>query len=217
MSWQRIGIGLAALGLALGVAGCNIVGAAVLMLHPPIMQEPEIELTKNRLVVLIEYARPSDAHPIFTQTFRDRLTEVFHDKKVNDKIVPVEEIQDLKNDHTDFAKWSLQRIARELDAEQLLYVRVERLSMSTTDGYPLLQPGVELRLKVVGRDAPVDHPRLWPEEREGRLIQRARPTREAADTLVVDSEAEKLAKDAAWLAAKPFYKFDTEEKDPWEP
>lgn len=215
----RVAAGMLLLGLIAGSLGCNIVGATVLMMHPPVMQDAEVELTEGRLAIFIEYAQPRQENAVFTQTFYDRLVEILREQEVAAQVVPLQEVLRLRQKHPDFRQWSLQRVGRKLDADQILYVRVERLSLRSAPGQPLLEPVAELRMKLIDPRAIATPARLWPprNEPEGRAIHRARQTREAADSVLLDAETVKLAKDAAWLAAKPFYKWDTEKKDPWEP
>lgn len=211
---------LVALGL-LGVGllpGCNIVGPALILTAPPQMKAAEVKVTDKRLALVIEYARPAEENPVFTGAFCQRLVEVFRDKRVNQSVVPQAELLRLRRDNVDFREWSLQKIGRALNAEQVLYVRIDRLRLCERQGGLLLAPEVRMHLKLIAPWERSENVRLWPprEEREGRLIQRGRPMQEAVDTVAVDEEAAKLGRDAAWLAAKPFYKYDLEEKDPWE-
>jgi len=213
--WPHL-FGLAAI-LSL-VAGCNIIGALLYLTAPPQMQDAEIEVTKQRLAVIVDYAHPDEEHPVFTRAFRDRLVELLREKEVNDLVIPQSEVLRLKRDKPEFRTWSVQQIGRELHAEQVLYVFVEKLQMRDRADSPLLMPQVSLRMKLIAPWEKGENTRLWPPraERKGREIKRGRPTREATDAMMLDSEASKLGRDAAWLAAKPFYKFDLEEKDPWE-
>ncbi len=204
--------------LMLVLPGCNIVGPLGVLLSPPQIKKADFKLTHERLAVLIDVARAGDENSVFTQAFHDKLVEIFREKKVNSQVVPATEVLRLRQTNPDFARWNLQRVATALGAEQVLCVRIERLSLRTTPEHPVLEPFVEMRVKVVGRDAPAKSARLWPgsEEREGREISRARLICEATDPTIVDSEAAKLGKDAAVLVAMPFYDVDTEAPVPWE-
>lgn len=216
---MRAVMGVSLLSWAFASMGCNIVGAAVVMLHPPLMQDAEIELTDGRLAIFVEYAQPRHENPVFTQTFYDRFAEILRERELEAEVVPLSDVFRMRQANPDFGQWSVQRIGRKLDADQVLYVRVERLSLRNQPGQPLLEPIAELRMKLIDPRAIATPARLWPPkgEPEGRVIHRARQTREAADTVLLDAETVKLARDTAWLAAKPFYRWDTEKKDPWEP
>ncbi len=201
-------------------AGCNIVGSAVYMLHPPVMNEREVELASGRLAIFVEYARAQDENPVFTRTFHERLTEILREYEINDRVIPAEEILRLRQANPDFQRWSVQRVGRELDAEQVLYVQIRELNLRSTPTNPLLEPVVHMRTMVIDPNVLPRAARLWPDrskEMYGREVSRARQIREAADDILVDSETRKLAREAAWMVAKPLIPYDTEEKDPWEP
>ena len=202
------------------LAGCNIVGALVVMLAPPQIQKAEFKLSEQRVVVLIDMARPEDENVVFRQALHDKLVEIFGENRVKTDLVPEEEVLRLRQQNADFKSWDIQKIGRRLNAKQVLWIRVDRLQLREAPGSPLLTPVAQLRLKLIGTEQESrGGARLWPssQEPEGRAVQRARPAQDAASNTVIDEEARKLGKDAAWLVAMPFYDVDLEKKTPWEP
>lgn len=200
------------------VAGCQIFSAMFLLFGPRQIKKTEFELTKDRLAVFAEFARPEESNAVFIKAFYDELESVFRKKGINTNIVPREEILRVRQSNPDFAHWSLQKVGRYLNARQVLYVRIERLQLYEAPDTPVLSPMVRMRLKVISPDAMADSARLWParEERFGRKIEVERLTRDASDSIIADAEAAKLAKDAARRAAMPFYDVDLEEPVPPE-
>jgi hypothetical protein len=217
---SAVRVAVTTLGAALfALSGCNIVGSLMYFTLPPQVQKREFELTSGRLAVLVEMARPEQDNPVFAEAFHERLVEIFREqKKIRAQVIPYMDVVRLRQKHADFYKWSLPEIGRRLKADQVLYVRVESLELYTDPGSPVLAPQVRLRLAVVDPNAPAGTSRLWPppEEREGRIIERGRHQRPVDSTTIVDSETRKLARDAAVLAAMPFYDVDLEEPVPWE-
>lgn len=210
---------LVATAALLAATGCNILGPLGYLFAPPQIKKADFKLTKGRLLVLVEYARPEDENPVFTQAFRERLAELLRERKVNDQLVPYAEFARMQQEREDFDQWSVQRVGRALQAEQVLYVRVTRLTLRPAPDYPLLEPEVRLALKVIGMSDDPKAARLWPpgSEREGHTLERARPPQEAMDARGLDAETRKLARDAAQLVVMPFYDVDTEEPVGWEP
>lgn len=201
------------------LSGCNVVSAIAYFFGPPQIQRAEFKLTSGRLAVLVEMVRPEEDNPVFVQALHDKLAEIFRDRGIKAQLIPLEDIARLRQQSPDFGQWSLQKLGRRLNAQQVLYVRVERLQIREAPGSPVLVPVADLRLKLIDPNAPPEAARLWPgrQEHQGREVQRARPAREATDGVAIDSEAAKLGKDAAWLVAMPFYDVDLEQKTPWEP
>jgi hypothetical protein len=205
--------------LLIPLTACNIVSLISYYFSPPQIQPAEFKLTDGRLAVLIEVAHAEQDNPIFAQALCERLAEVFRDHGVRSQLVPQEEIYRLRQQNRDFLKWSVQKVGRCLNAKQVLYARVEELRLRESPDVPVLQPLVQMRLRVVDPAAPADKAQLWPgpQERQGRAVSRARPERLAEDAIAIDEEAAKLGKDAAYLVAGPFYDVDLEKKTPWEP
>jgi len=209
-------------GLLLGLCGlaggCNIISALAYFFGPPQIQKAEFKLTGGRLAVLVEAARPEQENPVFTQALCQKLGEILREHGVKAQLIPQEDVFSLRQQNPDFATWSVQKVGQRLNADQVLYIRIEHLQIHPP-GSPLLEPAVSMRLKVIAPDRPPEAARLWPSlaEPEGRQVQRSRPAVVAGDALTLDSEAAKLGKDAAWLVAAPFYDVDLEKKTPWEP
>ena len=118
------------------------------------------------------HARANHANPVFETTFHKRVVELLRENKVKAEILAYDEIDRLRQSHSDFASWSVQKIGRELNADQVLYVRIEELRLAQKNN-PLLIPSVALRLKLIAPRAPAANARLWPDadrERDGREV-----------------------------------------------
>ncbi len=204
--------------LGTGLAGCRQVASIGILLSPRQIQKAELTLTQDRLALLVETVRATDDNPVFTNELHKKLVTIFKEKNINDQVVPYQEMLRLRQSDPNFSKWSLQKVGRRVDARQLLYVRVETLDMHEEQGSPVLHPRVLIHTKVIDPRESRDAARLWPpsSERGGRLVQCARHQQEAADSMLLDSESAKLAREVAWLVAMPFYDVDLEEKPPIE-
>jgi len=204
---------------SLGTTGCNIISALAYYTAPPQIKKAEFALAPSRLAVLVEAANPEEDNPIFVRAFHQRLAELLTEHRIAAQLVPLDEVLTLRQQHPDFATWNLQKVGRWLNAEQVLYVRLERLQIRETPGSPILAPAVQMRLKLIGTNQPPDQARLWPgpQERDGRVVLHTRPPKELGSLQQVDDEAAKLGKDAAYLAALPFHDVDLEQKPRWEP
>lgn len=214
----RLGCG-ALVALLLLISGCSEIGSALVFFGPRRIQKAEYTLTKGRLAVLIETARPEDDNPVFTQALHEKLVEVFRDRKINEQVVPLDEMMRLRQTRPESEKWSFPRLGRALSAEQVLYLRIDRLQARARAGQPIIEPQVNLRVKVYSVDEKLETPRLWPgkTEREGRPVEHKRQTHEVTDAVTTDAEVAKLGHDTAQKVAMPFYDVDQEEKIVWDP
>lgn len=218
MSRRRAIAAAALAALLAGAAGCNIFGPLLYLTAPRQIKRAEHALPKGRIAILVEYAQAGEENPVFHNALLDKLEEIFRERKVADDIVPMEEVVRLRRRSPEFASWGLQKVARELDAVELIYVRVESLRLRATPEYPIIEPRVVSRVRVISTEQPSSAARVFPgsEEPDGREITRARAFREADQPLIIDEEAAKLGRDLAHLVAMPFYDVDTEEAIPWE-
>lgn len=194
------------------LSGCGWIGAIAYYLRPPKKIDPEFKLTTGKVAIMIDFARPSEENPLFTKAFFDRFVENLETAKAPIDAIPLEQVARLRQNNADFGKWGVQRIGRELKAEQVIYIRVARLQLEESPGAPVVEPRIAGSIVVIGVDAPSDKPRLWPDSVEGREISAARQIREIVDQRTVDEEAIKLGKDLANTLARSFHEYDSEDK-----
>lgn len=211
---------LTALVALLGPAlGCNVLSSVAYFFRPRQIQKPEYDFPAgSRVAVMIETAPPGHQNPVFNEALYERLVETLREGKSKATFLPLRAVTDLRQAHPDFDRWSIQRVGRELAANHVLYLRLDRLVIRQSPDYPVLTPTVDVHMKLIGVEQPGVHARLWPdrEEQEGRAVSWSRPTREAGDPEIVDLEARKLGYDTAYHVAKPFIEVDLEKKPPME-
>jgi len=199
--------------------GCRAVGAAAYYLRPPQIQKAEFRFPRDsRVAVLIDAAKPEADNPVFARALYDRLRDYFREYRSPARLVPLRDVLDLRqSDPQAFARWSVQRIGRELGADYVLHVRVDSLRLLENQGVPLVRPQAQIHIKVIVVDHPATDARVWPEEPEGRAITCKRQAREASGPQAVDEEAAKLGSDAAYFVMMPFFNVDLEARRPVEP
>lgn len=199
------------------VTGCvkNPIGAAAYFFSPKQIDKADFHLTQGRLAIVFETAA-GEENPVFARELHTTLTRELQDRQVPSKVIPYTEMISLRQ-KPEYARWSVQRIGRELAADQVLYLRAERFLLRETPEYPVLTPSVTLRIKVIDPDAPANHARLWPIDDRGTELQCSRPASEASGPDAADRAAQSLARDTARLVARFFYDVDLEEKPVREP
>jgi hypothetical protein len=207
----RGGLGAGLLAAAALLAGCNLVGPIAYYLRPPQIQKPEFKLSESgRVAVLIESGRGVQESPVFAESLYNQIVEISRVKKSATEFVPLGDVYALRRSRPDFASLSVQRIGRELNAEQVLYIRIDELRTRESPDLPVVEPSVSVRCSVVGVHALPDMARLWPSEGEGRRETATRQAQMAAGPPDVDLALSKLAKDLAWRITVPFFQTDLE-------
>ena len=198
---------------------CAQLGAIGYYLRPRQIQKPQYEFPADaRVAVLIEAANPQQENPVFNQALYERMVDMLREGKSQAALLPLSKISELRRRNADFSKWSVQKIGRELNADQVLYIKIDSLVIRPTPDHPLLTPEVSLHMKLVGVQDPSVHARLWPEAKEGHPVQCKRQVAEAADENPEgpDIEARKLAYDTAYWTTMPFLEVDLEVNPPVE-
>lgn len=201
-------------------SGCNIITAIGYFFRPRQIQKPEYEFdVPSRVAVVIDTARSRDENPVFNRALHERVGEMLREGGSRATLLPLRAVADLRQTNPDFESWSLQKIGSTLDADYVLYIRLDQLVIRESLEYPLLTPAVSLRMKLIGVNLPSAHARVWPEEeKQGRLVSCARQSAQAADSDpdAVDLEARKLGYDTAYYVSMPFIEVDLEERPPVE-
>jgi uncharacterized protein YneF (UPF0154 family) len=213
----RAGLAVLLMLLAL-TAGCrSLIGAMGYYLHPRQIQKPEYEFpAKTRLAMLIDNARPAEENPMFNQALLERVVEMLRDGGAKAEVMPLQAINDLRRANPDFGQWSVQKIGRTLQADQVLHVKLDRLVIRESPDYPVLTPTVDLHMKLVAVNQPATTARLWPKAKEGHAVHCTRQTADSSGADADDLEATKLGHDTAYYVAMPFIEVDLEENPPVE-
>ncbi|TWT44606.1 hypothetical protein RAS1_10210 [Phycisphaerae bacterium RAS1] len=201
--------------LLAGLAGCSALRALAYYLSPPQIQKAAYKLTEGRLAIVIDYAHAEDENPVFSRRLHDAITGLFRDHKVKSQVISFDDVLSLRQVNRDYSSWTIQRIGRELEADEVLYLRVTRLQFQEEPGHPVVAASAALGVKVIGTQQDEAHARLWPEERDGKSVTCSRPPLEAARE-TIDIEAAKLATDTSHFVGGFFYDTDLEEKPPKE-
>lgn len=209
---------LALIMLSCGLTGCQILTGFAYFLRPAQIQKAEFHFGDGPLAIFIESAAAEGGIPIFERELHSKLRDIFRAKKISTNVVPHDRAMNLPRRHPDFRSWNLQKIGRELGADQLLYVRIMELRVRESRDAPLLNPMVRLEIKVIDVNAPPSKPRAWPESIGGRdLSPVTRQAQEISSRERTDQATVKLARDAAYRVAEPFYDVDLEAHTPREP
>lgn len=205
---------------ALLLAGCQMLAAIGVLFAPRQWQQAEFQFTEGNLAIIIDYARPAQMNPVFDQNLHKQLVEHLRTNKVSSRVVPHDDVTELRQKNRDFSSWSVQRAGRALEADQVLCIRILDLQARPTAGQAVITPEVALTLKVISVNQPAVHARLWPErdaEPDGRQVTHHRQPFEPESAELIDRETAKLARETAYYVARHFYRYDTEENPPREP
>lgn len=206
----RLVIGaLCAVGAAWAAAGCNIVGPAFLLVHGPEKIPQQYELPKERPAVIFLDDRAGN---VGRSTTRDRITtsaeKALLKNKAVDRLLDSRAAGAVVVNEPRGEMLSVSEVGRTVNADVVIYVSPELYTLST-DGQTFT-PTARLRVKVI--DAAADT-RLWPEEREGYVLEVSAATRQGApptDNAELRVAEEKFADLVGQRLAELFYEHEVE-------
>lgn len=150
-------------------SGCTQFAAAWANMSGGDWIEPEFELTRAPLLVLVDDRKGYITEPRAMREVHQTISENFVEFDVNKQIVPFQDWQRLQSD-PDYAGLTIREIGERLGADQVLYLDVERFTLHAEVGAPVFKGDFAVRVKVLSTDRKSDV-RLWPDGEAGRLIE----------------------------------------------
>lgn len=124
--------------------------------------DAEFKIAEGPLLVLIDDLDDLVTEPRAIKEVHETISDIFYEFKINRLVIPFEEWQTLRQTDKDYDTLSIREIGEKLGAEQVLYVKIIRFSLSDEPGADIYKGHFVARTKVLstrsGRDV-----RLWPE------------------------------------------------------
>jgi hypothetical protein len=164
------------LGLSLGLGGCGQQFGAFLYwtgLYPKPTVKAEFTLTKGPLLILVE----DDYNVTQSHRIRDeiaaRLAQELVGHKVNNRIIPLERLERVRQQDPDYDKIPADKLGRRVGAEQILWLKIIDYAVGdeqTED--PSEAAHMVVTVRVINCHAEHrDDVRLWPTGREPHRLE----------------------------------------------
>ena len=197
---------VAAVGAISLAAGCGQQFGA-LFYHMGLFPRPKVEaqftLTKGPLLILVE----DDYNVSDSQKVRDAIAVAvgneLYEHKVNRRVIPLDNLKQLRQKAPDFAKIPTDRLGRMLEAEQVLWIKIVEYSTGDeTADNPNQAAQIIATVRLIATHAEHrDEVRLWPTGREPYRVDVAealsmlqRTGREGMELLLVVELADQIGK-----------------------
>lgn len=165
----RIAIGLSLPGiLCWFTAGCVQMAAAVTNITGGDWIDAEFELTKEPLLILIDDRNGQITEPKAIREVHQTISENFLEFKVNQRVIPFQEWQNLQSDRK-YSQMTIRQVGEKLGAAQVLYIGVERFTLHSEVGAPVFKGEFVAKVKVITTERKKDV-RLWPDDESGRRV-----------------------------------------------
>lgn len=196
---------------AMCVAGCNIVGPALVLADGPPTQDAKFELDPERpTLVFIDDRLPRLGRRQLRNLIAESCQNTLLERKVVLKAIDYRAGFAISDRETPGQPMDIVTIARTVGAQIVIFATVDGFSLSP-DG-ATMTPNAALRVKVI--DTNKESPRVWPAEAEGfplmvSLNQRPTPLpRAPADVMRAENA---FAEQVGTAVSKLFYEHETRE------
>lgn len=146
------------------VTGCNYMGAIATIASGPRTNPAVFPLPSHRTLVFIDDPRESFTNPQMKTVIASQIVFQLKDNEVlaADQVVDLAELRAIQNElDDDFEKTAIDRIGRMVEADQVLYVRINAVAIRQQD--TLYRPAASLDVTVI--DA-FERKRLFPPTHE---------------------------------------------------
>ncbi|MGC4031719.1 MAG: hypothetical protein QM754_08295 [Tepidisphaeraceae bacterium] len=138
------------LSTALLVAGCNVAGALLYKFTPEADVPSRFTLRDVPTIVLAENFRNPDMAANDAELLGRCVQDELIKYKVVQNVVKSEKIADLRNNHPkDFPKMSVPEIAKEIGAEQVIYIDLVSSGIGSMTGSSMFQGRASALVKVI--------------------------------------------------------------------
>ncbi|MCZ6683248.1 MAG: hypothetical protein O7B26_08690 [Planctomycetota bacterium] len=153
--------------MSLGSMGCNPYNfmAAVAAATGGEWVEANYRIGEGPLLILIDDLDGLVTEPRAVKETHETISEIFYDFKINRLVIPLAEWQTLRQTDKKYDSLSVRQIGEKLGAEQVLYIKVVRFTLSDEPGADIYKGHFVVRIKVLST-RPERDVRLWPPETE---------------------------------------------------
>lgn len=177
LRWTRAALlaALPALAMLLSSCSAGMLAWSLEAFSPPKTVKAEYQPPPGRtfLVFVDDMLQPVDYEPIKSE-LAGQINDLLMEKKVAGAVIPYRNITDLAARRPDFNALSVGEIGRELKADIVLYVRVDKFSLRDESGGPLWHGQLQVTIRMVDVENGWNNrseARLWPKDKpDGQLI-----------------------------------------------
>lgn len=151
--------------MLLVVPGCGFFGAFYGIFIDPLIPPPTVEaehtMNDARVLIWVDDAYLEHSNPFLRRTATQALASDLLEHNAVGEIVEYARIAQFRQQHPDLSPYTIQQIGQELDADQVLYLLLERFQLQHDAGPGYYRPELTGYAKVL--DVATGK-RLWPVE-----------------------------------------------------
>ncbi len=148
-------------------AACNIIIPATYIIEGPPKEPAVFELPEKRTLVFIDDPKNRMTRVALRAEVADRTERLLFDEgKVTELVSCADAIQLARRSDAQGNRASIESIGRAMNVQQVIYVVVDRFTLSVDGASP--RPGATVRVKVLDLE---DQTRIFPGDDNGHLVE----------------------------------------------
>jgi hypothetical protein len=208
--------------LAFLLGSCGLAAWPVEAFAPPKKVKAEFKPPEGRtlLVFVDDMVRPVDYEPIKSE-LAQQINDLLIEKKIAGGVIPYRNVIDLASRRPDFNALSVGEVGRELKADIVLYVRIDKFALRDEGGGPMWHGQLQVTVRMVDVENGWNNrseARLWPKDKpDGHLIPLAEtpPSTETAPNHAQEI-TRALARNVAAEVVRPFHDHKESRSTAWD-
>ena len=207
---------LVLLPVTLLATGCSQIGAMMYFAGVGQNQKTpaEYQLPKKPLLILVDDDFDLIHPPIARDVLMEAVAQQLREHELADKITSSEELAKIRQVTPDFDKVTATGLGKKVNAEVVLWLQVTRFTLPDELEAAVVPSFFGVSVKVLDVKATKrDEVRLWPKEREGKVVEATISPHELQNCKNVREAHTVMAQALAVDVAKLFYEYETDEKD----
>lgn len=192
--------------LALTMSGCGLFGALYGVLIDPLIPRPkapaEHDMSDKTVLIWIDDAFLAQSHHLLRREITYQLARKLQENRAVGSIVDDDGITRFRRAHPNYADMTIQQLGRQLQADEVLYVLIDKFQLYYQAGREFYQPQMSGYSKVI--DVATGS-RLWPQDQSHRPFTLASKLTQGQGPTFEDRQVKDLSEQLAEIIAPSFY------------
>jgi hypothetical protein len=184
----------------------------MLGLEPKQKSTAEYKLPAGPVLILVDDDQDLVQPPTTRQMLVDSLAKQLKEHKIADRVTTNEELARVRQGNAKFDQRGAREAGQLVGADTVIWLAVRQFSMENDIEYAVSPAQFAATLKVVNAKAEKkDDVRLWPLDREGRLVEVSVSAQDLHKLAIKTEICQKIADEMADKVAKLFYDYQIEQ------
>ena len=172
----------------------------------------EFKLPSGPVLILVDDQQDLVQPVVTREMLVDSLAKQLKEHKIADHVTTNEELSRVRQVDTKFDQRGAREVGRQVGADTVLWLSVRQFALDNDVEMTVAPAQFSVIVKVVNAKADKrEDVRLWPTDREGRLVETSLPPQDIHKIKIQREICQRLADDLADKVASLFYEYRADE------